>query len=77
MNLLFYISRFFRLINKPNEMVILKELLCDVWKPKANDTKCKPFVISIANMLCSIVDSGLKSRPASLLIEANVEKVRF
>lgn len=74
MNLLFYISRSFHLINGPNEMAILKELLCDVWKLKANDTKCKPFVISRANMLCSNVDSVLKSRPAILLIEANVEK---
>ncbi|CAO0801260.1 unnamed protein product [Mucor circinelloides] len=55
-------------------MVILKKLLCDVWKLKANDTKCKLFVISRANMLCSNVDSVLKSKPASLLIEANVEK---
>lgn len=77
MNLLLYISHSFHLINGPNEMDILKELLCDVWRLKANDTKCKPFVISRANMLCSIVDSVLKSRPASLLIEANVEKVSF
>ncbi|KAI7881223.1 uncharacterized protein EV154DRAFT_555220 [Mucor mucedo] len=74
MNLLLYISRSFHLTNGPNEMDILKELLCNVWRLKANDTKCKPSVISRANILCSVVGSALKSRPASLLIEANVEK---
>lgn len=77
MNLLLYISHSFHLINEPNEMDILKELLCEVWRLKANDTKSKPFVISRANMLCRIVDSFSKSRPAGLLIEANVEKVSF
>ena len=59
---------------EPNIMALWKELLGKVRMLKGNDTRCKHFVISWANMLCSHVDSVLKSRPASLIIEANVER---
>lgn len=77
MNLLLYISHAYHFVNKPNELIMLKEVLIDAWTQKANDTNCKPCVIARAIMLHGSVGNVLKSRPAGLLIEANVVKVSF